>query len=129
MERAVGRYNQFKRAVDNVRDGSWSIEEFNEFLVNIYESLSAKAQEVRDMLGSEEYATYQDDNGAEVDNGLAGMELYEAGMQEMALFLEDGEQVHLDEGLALMWEGNEKINEAMRINRESRDNIDLAFVM
>lgn len=126
MERIVGRYNQFKRAVDNVRNGSWTAEEFNEFLVNIYGVLSAKAQECRDIITEE---NYEETDGSEVEHGVSGMDLYEAGMQEMSLFLEDGEMVHLDEGLALIWEGNEKINEAMRINRESRDNLDLAFMM
>lgn len=126
MERIVGRYNQFKRAVDNVREGTWTAEEFHDFLVNIYETLSAKAQECREIIVAENYEELSQE---EVSSGASGMDLYEAGMQEMWLFLEDGEFVHLDEGLALIWEGNEKINEAMRLNRVERDNLDLNFTM
>lgn len=126
MGRVLGRYNQFKRAVDNVRSEAWSPEEFNEFLVNIYEDLSAKAQEMREIIVNENYGDYAKE---EVECGLAGLDLFEAGMQELSLLLEDGEFVHLDEGLSLIWEGNEKINEAMRLNREGRDNIDLQVMM
>lgn len=126
MGRVLGRYNQFKRAVDNVRSEAWSPEEFNEFLVNIYEDLSAKAQEMREIIATENYGEFAKD---EVECGLAGLDLFESGMQELSVFLEDGEFVHLDEGLALIWEGNEKINEAMRLNREGRDNLDLQVMM
>ncbi len=126
MGRIVGRYNQFKRAVDNVRNGSWTVEEFGEFLNNIYEDLGAKAQEMREIIVEEKY---EEINGEEVSMGGSGIDLYDAGMQEMSYFLEDGEEHHLDEGLAMIWEGNEKINEAMRLNREGRDNLDVAFLM
>ena len=94
MGRIVGRYNQFKRAVDNVRNGSWTVEEFGEFLNNIYEDLGAKAQEMREIIVEEKY---EEINGEEVTMGGSGIDLYDAGMQEMSYFLEDGEEHHLDE--------------------------------
>ncbi len=109
-----------------MRNGSWTVEEFGEFLNNIYEDLGAKAQEMREIILEEKY---EEINGEEVTMGGSGIDLYDSGMQEMSYFLEDGEEHHLDEGLALIWEGNEKINEAMRLNREGRDNLDVAFLM
>ena len=126
MGRVLGRYNQFKRAVDNVKKGNWSDGEFHEFLFNIYETLSAKANEMREIIESENYGEYAEE---EVACGLAGLELFEAGMQEMSYFLEDGDTYHLDEGLAHIWEGNEKINEAMRINREKREDLEVQLMM
>ena len=126
MGRVLGRYNQFKRAVDNVKAGTWTAEEFHDFLFNIYEDLSAKAQELRQIIETENYSEYA---AEEVNCGVAGLELFEAGMQEMSVYLEDGEPVHLDEGLARIWEGNEKINEAMRINREKREELDVQMMM
>ncbi|MBQ7567901.1 hypothetical protein IJT17_03765 [bacterium] len=126
MGRVLGRYNQFKRAVENVKAETWTAEEFQEFLFNIYENLGAKANELREIITTENYSEYAQE---EVECGLAGLNLFEAGMQEMALYLEDWEIVHLDEGLALIWEGNEKINEAMSINRKNRDDLDVQVMM
>jgi len=50
-------------------------------------------------------------------------------MHEMWLYLEDGDPGHLDSGLEMLWEGNEKINEAMRLNRDSREDLDLNFFL
>ena len=126
MGRILGRYNQFKRAVDNVKAGTWTAEEFHEFLFNIYEDLSAKARELHEIIETEKYIEYAE---KEVHCGVAGLDLFEAGMHEMSVYLEDGDITHLDGGLARIWEGNEKINEAMRINRENREELDVQMMM
>ena len=64
-----------------------------------------------------------------MDLGLLGLELYEAGMQELSAYLQDGDLEHLDEGLHLIREGNEKVNEAMHLNRESREDLDMSFFL
>lgn len=126
MERIRGRYRQFKEAVDKTRSGEWSAEEFQAFLMNTFELLTAKANECRTIIEEEEY---EDDSPDEVREGLAGLDLYDAGMHEMYAYLEDGELEHLDEGLRLIYDGNEKINEAMRLNRETREDLDVAFMI
>lgn len=126
MEREVGRYNQFSEAVAKTRSGEWSAEDLQAFLETSYEVLETKALECRSIIEEEEYA---DDSPAEVEAGLEGLDLYDAGIHEMYAYLEDGDLEHLDAGLQMMWEGNEKINEAKRLNRETRDEQDVAFMI
>lgn len=126
MEPIVGRYNKIKQAAEGVRSGELSAEEFEQFLSSTYDLLSAKGNECRTIIDEENYAEESPD---EVGEGLGGLDLYEAGLQEMYHYLEDGDFGHLDEGLAMIWEGNEKINKAMALNREGREDLDLAFMM
>lgn len=117
VDKVVGRFNQFKDAVERVKNGTWTSEEFFEFLQNIYATLAEKR------LGTEGFiqeAGYEEYSGDEVRQGRDGMDHYELGMQEMSLFIEDGDVSHLDHGLDLIWQGNERINDAMRINRMER---------
>ena len=126
IDRVTGRYEQFRQAAERIRTGQWSAEEFEAFLCHLYEVLTQKAQDCRAFI---EETGYREESPDEVDGGLRGIDLYELGMQEMWNFLQDGEFGHLDEGLRLVWEGNEKINEAMRVNRESREDLDVTFFL
>jgi hypothetical protein len=126
IERVTGRYEQFRQAVARARSGEWSAEEFEAFMLHVYETLTARAADCRAFI---EETCYRDEAPDEVDNGLRGLDLYEVGMQEMWLFLQDGDLGHLDAGLEMVWEGNEKINEAMRLNRDSREDLDVTFFL
>lgn len=106
--------------------GEWAPEDLKEFLVQIAGLLGEKAREVRELL---EESGYQNESPEEVEQGLGGIEHYERGMQEMWRFFEDGDAGHLQQGLELIWEGNERINKAMIINRESREDLDVTFFM
>lgn len=112
--------------MERTRTGDWNVEDFEAFLSNVYEVLTHKAQECRTLIDE---TNYRDDAPEEVDGGLRGIDLYEMGMQELWLFLHDGEAHHLEEGMRLIWEGNEKINDAMRLNRESREDLDVTFFL
>lgn len=116
-DKIVGRYNQFKEAVAKVKEGAWSTEEFFEFLQSLYGFLSEKRLGTEQLIAESGYEEYGEE---EVRQGRDGMNHFEMGMQEMALFLEDGDLQHLDEGLSILWRGNEFINDAMRINRAER---------
>lgn len=126
FDRVTGRYQQFQQAVERTRAGEWNAEDFEAFLLHVYETLTEKAVDCRAFI---EESRYHEESPDEVETGLRGVDLYEVGMQELWQYLQDGEASHLEEGLRLLWEGNEKINEAMRINRESREDLDLNFFL
>jgi hypothetical protein len=112
--------------VERTRAGEWNAEDFEAFLLHVFEVLTEKAAECRTLI---EETCYHEEAPEEVETGLGGVDLYEIGMQELWLYLQDGDVSHLEEGLRLVWEGNEKINEAMRINRDSREDLDLNFFL
>ena len=121
VDKIAGRFTQFRDAVERVKEGHWSSEEFLEFLQNIYALLSEKRAGTEQLIQETGYEEYADD---EVSQGRDGMDQYELGMQELSLFLEDGETDHLDQGLDLIWQGNERLNDAMRINRAERKKLE-----
>lgn len=121
VDKIAGRFQQFKDAVDRVKTGQWQSEEFFDFLQNIYALLADKRSGTEQLIQETGYEEYSDD---EVRQGRDGMDHYEMGMQEMSLFVEDGDTAHLDHGLDLIWQGNERINDAMRINRAERKKLE-----
>ena len=121
VDKVAGRFQQFKDAVERVRSGQWASDDFLEFLQNIYTLLTEKRMSAEQLIQESGYEEYAED---EVRQGRDGMDHYEMGMQEMSLFLEDGEMAHLDQGLDLIWQGNERLNDAMRINRAERKKLE-----
>ncbi len=113
----VSRYEDFRKAADKARSGQWSPQEFKQWLDKMVQDLSGRRDYYVKVIKDTDYYDYRDE---EVDMGMTGVLDYEAGMEEMAEFVEDQNPLHLDVALEKIWEGNEKINEAMRMNREFR---------
>ena len=120
-EEQSGRVKQFSDAVENVRSGEWSPEEFIEFLQGIYEALSNLRGDIENLIVESEY---EEHGSEEVEQGLGGMNLFEEGMEEMSLYAEDGDLMHLDMGMEKIIQGNAMINDAKRINRVSRQELE-----
>jgi hypothetical protein len=119
------RYLQLKEAGDKVRGGIWTIEEYGTFLDNISRILMQKEQEIREIeIPPEAIEEFRE----ELEIGFAGIELYNNGIAHMKVFLEDRNPEHIDYGLDLVKDGNEKINEAMRINRENRRKLEEMYI-
>ncbi|MBI3928288.1 MAG: hypothetical protein HY319_22280 [Armatimonadetes bacterium] len=117
FEKRTSRYNQFREAGQKAKEGKWSPEEYADWLQNISRLLAQKARYLIDLYHSTGYYEY---GAEEVEMGITGIQDYEQAMETMWEFIEDGDPRHIERGLELMWEGNEKINEAMRLNREFR---------
>jgi len=119
------RYMLLKDAGEKVRSGEWSVEEFISFLKNISAILSQKEQEIREIeIPSEAIAEFEE----ELNMGFSGIELYNQGISEMMLYAEDLNPEHLENGVEMIREGNERINEAMRINRENRRKLEEMYI-
>lgn len=111
------RYMLIKTACDKVRSGEWDLNKFGEFVYEVKQSLLEKVEEIKD-IGIPEEA--MDEFVEELETGYTGVELYLRGVELLILFLSEQKAEHLDQGIVLIAEGNDKINEAMRINRENR---------
>ena len=119
------RYLQLKEAGDKVISGEWSIEEYSNFLDHISRVLAQKEQEIRDIeIPPEAFEDFRQ----ELEVGFQGIELYNNGVATMRLFLADHNPAHIHEGLELIREGNEQINEAMKINRENRRKLEEVYI-
>jgi hypothetical protein len=111
------RFNQLQDAGDKVKSGEMTVEAYADFLENVSQVLQQKEMEIREIEIPEEAF---EDFREELEVGFAGIELYNQGIAEMKAFVQDLNPEHIDYGLELVHEGNEKINEAMRINRDNR---------
>jgi hypothetical protein len=114
----TGRYEDFQRKVEGLRMGSISPADFIEWLANIRVTLAGKRASyintVRDM-------GYQDANPEEVDIAVNGILDFEDAIEDMWEFTLGKTDISgLDTALAKMWQANEMINDAMRLNRGFR---------
>jgi len=115
--RVQDRLQQIAAAVARVTSGEWNPDEFAQFLEETAQILAEKERAIREITIPDEAA---EDFREELDIGYAGIELYNQGVQRMFDFLSDGDADHLEAGLELVRQGNEHVNDAMRINRENR---------
>ena len=115
----TGRLRKIQNYIESVQREDISLEEFSEFIRTTYDILVQKSVEIQEFVDS---TCYRDISPEEVEIGYEGMCSYEEGLQEMYLFIEDLDPIHLTVGMEMVVQGNNSINEAMRINRENRDN-------
>ena len=115
------RLRVFEKAVDDVRSGQRSVEDFHAFLLETHEVLSAKEREIREIAIPEEASG---DFQEELSIGFEGIALYNEGIAQMLEYAERLDETCLDDGLALVRQGNARINEAMRVNRENRNRLE-----
>jgi hypothetical protein len=114
----TSRYDEFASRVQLVRDGRMTREQFGTWLGTIRKSLVGQRDRYIEMIKTSGYYEFSSD---EVDMGMTGILDYEEGMEMMSEFANNGADFSvLDKALQRMWDGNEKCNEAMRINREFR---------
>jgi hypothetical protein len=122
------RYNQLREAGEKAVSGEWTSEEFITFLNGISSILAQKEREIKEILETEipqeAYSDFED----ELNVGFSGIDYYNQGIAEMLCFGQDGDPVHIDAGLNMIKDGNELINEAMRINRENRRKLEEMYI-
>lgn len=115
------RLQVFENAVSKVKSGEWDGGQFGAFLKDMADILAEKERGIRTIPIPAEVA---DEFREELSIGFSGMELYNRGLERMYSYVGDPKPAYLDEGLALVRQGNEAINEAMRINRANRGKLE-----
>lgn len=116
----TGRYDQFKKACDEVLSGKSSVADFADFLEKIQETLRVCREGYN--LARKEYCELSegDEPIEEVELCTSGMDDFEAGMEELWGYVDTNVEDHIHTGLSLIERGNGKINEARTKNRQRR---------
>ena len=119
--RVVERYEMFKDVCQKVKMGAMGPDEFLAWLAPTYEVMNQRANAYVSYMEETGYYEYQNE---EVELSFEGLEDYDTGVQELFSYCSDGDISHIDAGLQFMWDGNEKVNEAMRLNRQFRKGLE-----
>lgn len=119
------RLLELENAAKKVLSGEWTAEQFGSFLGDIQQKLAEREQAIREIEIPPEAV---EDFREELEVGFTGIQLYNEGVKRMILFVEDSDVAHIEEGMDLVRQGNDHINEAMRINRENRKRLEEAYL-
>lgn len=114
------RYRRIASNVEQLRQGHVTLEQFVDFIEAMQHTVTEEGQALCDYF---ETSGYYQESPLEVETGVAGLQSYEVGLSELRQFAEDLDETHLEAGLQTVREGNDKILEAMRLNRERRDRL------
>lgn len=119
------RYLRIQAASEQVLRGESNVEDYAVFLDEVYEALSVKEQEMRSIeIPPETFEDFRE----ELEVGFAGIEMYFEGVRTLQLYVEQQDSSHIEAGLELIREGNELVNQAMRINRENRRKLEEVYL-
>lgn len=121
VEVVTGRFKLFHDTVEGVRAGTVTPEQLGEFLETQYGILQGLRADIEGIIEGTDYMAKA---AEEMNQGIQGMDHFEAGVHEMWAYLEDGEFEHLEAGLDLVRIGNDFINDAKRINRVNRQKLE-----
>jgi ribosomal protein L40E len=114
----TGRYEDFQKKVEGLRMGSVTPQAFIEWLTQIRGTLEGKRNLY---IKTIQETGYYDMHREEVDIATVGILDFEDAVEDMWEFTLGKTDISgLDTALAKMWQANEKINEAMRMNRGFR---------
>ena len=114
-------YDCMTRAAENVRSKKWTIEEFGNWLTAMKTTVDHRRDDYVETVKETDYYEYRDD---EVELTMTGVLEYYEGLELMTEFVSSQDFARLDDALGRMWEGNVKINEAMRANRDFRRDLE-----
>lgn len=116
-ERINVHYNQLKEAGDKVLNGTITRDEFVDILTKVYNTISDRLAEIETMEISEEIRPSLEE---QMMIGITGINFFLRGIEEMRLYVDDGNQGHIAVGMQSVHQGNENLNEALEM---ARDNI------
>lgn len=123
-EASTSRYRQIRQRCEEVQGGQITLAEFITYLQDLSNILTTRAQAIYDNFQATDYWA---ENGDECEIGISGVESYEAGVNELWAYVEELDPERISNGLVMIWEGNQRIIEAMRINRENREALALLW--
>jgi uncharacterized Zn finger protein (UPF0148 family) len=134
----TSRYDEFAERVQDLRSGGLSREEFGKWLNQMREKLNGRREFYVQFVKGSEFEDidverlevlqndYFNEREEEVTLTMEGIFEYEEAMGMMAVYAADDniQADVLDESLKMMWNGNEKCNEAIRMNRDYRNQLE-----
>ena len=111
------RVRELQDAAQKALSGEWTPEQLGDYLENILSFFAEREQGIRSIEIPPEAI---EDFREELENGFKGIQLFYEGVSCMSQFAEQPDPVFLEEGMELVRQGNDHLNEAMRINRSQR---------
>jgi hypothetical protein len=113
----TARYDEFATKVEGLRTGAVTPAAFVEWLAESRQQMWAR----RDAYVAAAEATADEDDQTQIREALEAILDFEDAIEEMWAFTLGQTGVSgLDDALAQMWQANQRINEAMRKNRDFR---------
>lgn len=111
------RYLVFRNALMNALEGRWTVEDLTRFLDEESFKMAQKEQEIRQLeIPPDALEEFRE----ELEVGFEGIERYNEALLHFRQYATVGDAAFAQSGLYLAWAGNEKINEARRLNRKNR---------
>lgn len=114
VDKVFDLYHKFRDQAGAVKAGAITLEDFENFMVDMQDKLMAQEENIRNY---ELDDSIIDDFEEELEVGFQGIDAINEGMEIMFEYVDDENPVHLDEGLELINEGLELIHRARIINR------------
>ena len=111
------RVKELEDAATKVQSGDWSMDKFSEYIDGILQVMNEREQSIRSI---EIPPQTIDQFRAELEAGFNGITLYHEGLARMAGYAETQDPANLTEGLELVKQGNDFLNEALRLNYTSQ---------
>ncbi len=119
-EMIMDRFYQVEEAVKSIRSEEWTIDEFADYMENMAEVLAQKEEDIRSIdLPDDLYEEFAE----ELEIGFEGMALFIEGVNHLIDYVDDPNPEHLEYGLDLCRKGGEKVNEAIRLNKQHTDRL------
>lgn len=111
-------------ACQRIASGEWNTEQFGEYI----EQLAVKLQEREDFIRQIEIPPEAiEDMREELEIGFSGIAHWNDGVARISQFIDEPDISHLEEGLELCRQGNDLLNDAMRINRENFKRVETMY--
>jgi len=111
------RVKELEEAAEKVQSGDWSLDQFSEYLEGIISVMNEREQSIRAIeIPPQTIEQFR----AELEAGFTGITLYHDGLNRMHSFVESQDPEVLAEGLELVRQGNDHLNEALRLNYSSQ---------
>ena len=111
------RVRELQDAAQKALAGEWSPEQLGDYLDEVLRFFAEREESIRAIEIPPEAL---DDFRDELENGFKGIQLFYEGVSCMLQYADNPDPGFLDDGLDLVRQGNEHLNEAMRINKEQR---------
>ena len=119
------RVRELEDAANKVVSGEWSADKFGEFLDDIMRKLTEREAAIRSIEIPPEAI---EDFREELETGFQGIQLFYEGVNRMSQYLDGLDVTYLEEGIEIARQGNDHINEAMRINRANRQKFEEMYL-
>lgn len=112
------------QACQSVASGEWDLDQFADYVEQLSGRLAEREEFIKNMPIPPEAI---DEIQEELELGFSGITYWNDGVARLAMFADDPDIEHLEEGLELCRQGNDLINEAAQLNRVNYQRVEERF--